>query len=57
MNQIPVQQKRYEGEECDPFTRVVSGLGTALFFFGIFVPGAHSLVMPGLALLTIAYVL
>lgn len=44
-------------EECDdPFSRVVYGLGMALFMFGIFVPGAHTLMMVGLALLAIAWV-
>ncbi|HTZ88752.1 MAG TPA: hypothetical protein VMA71_00345 [Alloacidobacterium sp.] len=40
----------------DPFSRVVYGLGIALLMFGIFVPGAHTLMMVGLALLAIAYV-
>jgi hypothetical protein len=55
MNQIPVQLQQ-KVEECDPFSRVVYGLGMALFMFGIFVPGAHTLMMVGLALLAIAYV-
>jgi hypothetical protein len=56
MNQIPVHPAQHEGEECDPFMRVVSGLGMALFIFGIFVPGAHTLMMVGLALIAISYV-
>jgi hypothetical protein len=55
MNQVPVQHQQ-KIEECDPFSRVVYGLGMALFMFGIFVPGAHTLMMVGLALLAIAYV-
>jgi hypothetical protein len=42
--------------ECDSFARVVYGLGIALFMFGIFVPGAHTLMMVGLALLALAWV-
>jgi hypothetical protein len=57
MNQIPVQPKQRETEECDSSTRVVSGLGIALFIFGIFIPGAHTLMMVGLALLSIAYLI
>jgi hypothetical protein len=56
MNNIPVQPKHHEMEDCDPFMRVVGGLGMALFLFGIFVPGAHTLMMVGLALIAISYV-
>jgi hypothetical protein len=55
MNQIPVQRQQ-KVEECDSFSRVVYGLGMALFMFGIFVPGAQTLMMVGLALLAIAWV-
>ncbi len=43
-------------EDCDPFTRVVGGLGMALFICGIFIPGAHHLMMVGMALTAISYV-
>lgn len=42
--------------EYDPFSRVVYGLGMVLFMFGIFIPGAHTLMMVGLALLAVAWV-
>ncbi len=44
-------------EDCDPFMRLVGGLGMALFICGIFIPEAHSLLMVGLALIAISYVL
>ncbi len=53
MNNFPVQQPM---ETCDSFSRVVYGLGMVLFMFGIFVPGAHTLMMVGLALLAVAWV-
>lgn len=56
MNQIPVQHQRQPIEACDPFSRVVYGLGMCLFMFGIFIPGAHTLMMVGLALLAVAWV-
>lgn len=55
MNQIPVQH-RQQIEACDPFSRAVYGLGMVLFMFGIFIPGAHTLMMVGLALLAVAWV-
>jgi len=55
MHQVPVQRRQQE-KECDSFSRVVYGLGIALFMFGIFVPSAHTLMMVGLALLAIAWV-
>jgi hypothetical protein len=55
MNHIPVKPGQREVEECDSSSRVVSGVGMALFLFGIFIPGAHTLMMVGLALLSIAY--
>jgi hypothetical protein len=57
MNNVPVSRRQQEMvEECDPFMRVVGGLGMALFIFGIFVPGAHTLMMVGMALIAISYV-
>ncbi len=55
MNHTPVRPGQPEIEEYDSSSRVISGLGMALFFFGIFIPGAHTLMMVGLALLSIAY--
>jgi hypothetical protein len=43
-------------DEEDPFMRVVGGLGMALFICGIFIPGAHTLMMVGMALIAISYV-
>lgn len=57
MNNVPVQHPQQQSERCDPFNRVVYWLGMALFMFGIFVPGAHTLMMVGLALLAIAWVI
>lgn len=57
MNHTPVRPGQREIEECDSSTRVVSGLGMALFLFGMFVPGAHTLMMVGLALLSISYLI
>ena len=57
MNHIPVKPGQREVEECDSSSRVVSGVGMALFLFGIFVPGAHTLMMVGLALLSVAYLI
>jgi hypothetical protein len=56
MNNIPVQHPQQPMEACDSFSRVVYGLGMVLFIFGIFVPGAHTLMMVGLALLAVAWV-
>jgi hypothetical protein len=56
MNNVPVRSKQQQmADECDPFTRVVGRLGMALFLFGIFVPGAHTLMMVGMALIAISY--
>jgi Zn-dependent membrane protease YugP len=55
MHQPGARQQAHE-ENCDPFMRVISGLGTALFICGIFIPGAHNLMMVGIALMAIAYV-
>jgi hypothetical protein len=59
MNNIPVQQRRPMRieDEGDPFMRIVGGVGMALFVFGIFVPGTHTLQMAGLALIAISYLL
>ena len=54
MNNIPAQQKP-QHEERDPTSRVIYGVGMALFLFGIFIPGAHTLMMVGMALLALAY--
>jgi hypothetical protein len=55
MNHFGARHQARE-EECDPFMRVVGGLGMALFICGIFIPGAHTLMMVGLALTAISYV-
>lgn len=55
MNNIPTNHVQQQEERCDPTMRVVGGVGTAFFIFGIFVPGAHSLMMVGLALIAISY--
>ena len=55
MNNVPVQQQK-QMEKCDTFSRTANGLGMVLFLFGIFVPGAHTLMMVGLALIAISYV-
>ncbi|HEX3436156.1 MAG TPA: hypothetical protein VHT24_05250 [Pseudacidobacterium sp.] len=52
MNNIP-SQPRQQATQCDPTTRTLYGVGMALFMFGIFVPGAHTLMMVGLAFLAI----
>jgi len=58
MNNIPVQPRQQQkAEECDPFMKTVGSLGMALFILGIFVPGAHTMMMVGLALISISYVL
>ncbi len=56
MNNIPANHVEQQKEHCDPTMRAVGSVGTALFIFGIFVPGAHSLMMVGLALIAISYV-
>ena len=55
MSNVPVQQQK-QMESCDTFSKVANGLGMSLFLFGIFVPGAHTLMMVGLALIAISYV-
>lgn len=58
MNHIPMQTGQQSmQDECDPSMRIVSGVGMALFIFGIFVPGTHTLQMVGLALLALSYLL
>jgi hypothetical protein len=57
MNNVPVQPKQREIEDCDPFMKTVGSLGMALFILGIFVPGAHTMMMVGLALISISYIL
>jgi hypothetical protein len=56
MNNVTGQHPQQEIEACDRFNRIAYGLGMTLFMFGIFVPGAHTLMMVGLALLAIAWV-
>jgi len=55
MNQFGAQHQVCE-EQRDLFTDVANGLGMALFICGIFIPGAHTLMMVGLALIAISYV-
>jgi hypothetical protein len=55
MNHYGTRHQAHE-EDCDPFMRVVGGLGMALFICGIFIPGAHTLIMVGMAFIAISYV-
>jgi len=55
MNHFEARHQACE-EQRDMFTDVAHGLGMALFICGIFIPGAHNLMMAGLALITISYV-
>jgi hypothetical protein len=56
MNNIPVQPKQQQARcNDDSFLRSVGSLGMVLFLLGIFVPGAHTLMMVGLALIAISY--
>jgi membrane-bound ClpP family serine protease len=57
MNHIPVHQHEQEINACNPTMRAVERIGTMLFLLGIFLPGAHSLVMLGLALMAIGFAL
>lgn len=57
MNHVPVQLHEQEVTACDPTMRTVEGIGTVLFLLGIFLPGAHSLMMLGLAFMAIGFAL
>ncbi|WP_158751498.1 hypothetical protein [Acidobacterium sp. S8] len=56
MNNIPAHTPWHKEKDCDSFTTIVNRLGMALFILGIFVPGAHSLMMVGMALIAISYI-
>jgi hypothetical protein len=59
MNHIPVQpaQQVRIDSASDPSMQIVGRVGIALFIFGIFVPGTHTLQMVGLSLIAISYLL